>query len=275
MEWTTAASFTARIGVLSYQKRHLAQEWWQKARVYLDKGSTEILVTGRPNVGKTVLVSQMLGEARGLYYELPRESRTVEVEAITLGDWTKLIRTLPGQSSLVRTTGVNDTFDENPELSGVIHVVDFGYTIPRDPTLTQSLIKDDKLTTLEYLRKYNLENEIDELKNLIVSIERSYAKQQTPKWLVIAVNKVDLFKEQLNEALLFYHPNGSSAFSKELNKLIKKLGTNSLSVYVLSTCSYEQDFEWNLEERKSLLAIQEQRAIVREFMETVTSITES
>lgn len=276
MEWTTVASLAFRVGAASVTHRHFIQGWWKKCLAYMERGDTNVLVTGRPNVGKTVLVSQMLGDAKDAYYSLPKESRTVEVNAVTIGAWAHLVRTLPGQSSQIRTDGMNEAFGKNPNLSGVIHVVDFGYTAPRDPAIAQGLIKENSLDTIEKLRDYNLTNEIDEVKNLLVSIERAIPDERKSLfWLVIAVNKIDLFKERLDEALLFYHPEGNSGFSKALAAVQKRVGSNSLKIYVVSTCAYEVDFLWNGITVKSGLSVQEQRVIVREFMETVASISET
>lgn len=272
IEWTTVASLSTRVASTSYSNRHFIQKWWKKAHAYLDKGNTNILVTGRPNTGKSVLVSQLHGEAQNLYYELPKESRNVEVAAVTLGEWTKLIRTLPGQSSAIRTHGINEAFDNNKNLEGIIHVVDFGYTLPRDSTIALSLVQNAKIDTIEKLRNYNLNNEIDEIQNLIISIERSLVKQNCPNWLIIAVNKIDLFKNDLNESLLFYHPDGTSEFSKKLKNLQNKIGTNSLQIHVIATCAFEEDFHWNDIRLPSSLKAQEHKNIMRSFMDALVTI---
>jgi GTPase SAR1 family protein len=75
IEWTTASTLM-RSGVIAYSNRHLIQEYWTKAKVKIDFGKTQILVTGLPNTGKTVLVHQIQGKAReingGFKHEVQR-----------------------------------------------------------------------------------------------------------------------------------------------------------------------------------------------------------
>lgn len=274
IEWTTAASMTARTGIAAYQNRHLLQGWIKKTLAHFDFGSTEILVTGRPSVGKTVLVNQVQGDGRNWEYKLPNISTSTETDAVKFGNWTKLIRTLPGQDNKTRITGINRSFDDNLNLLGVIHTVDFGYTIPRDATICESLIKESKIDTIQKLRDYNLLIEIEELKKIITTIEINHVKQGTPKWLIIAVNKVDLFSDKLDEALSFYHPSGKSAFSMELNKLTNKLGEYNFSIYVIATCAYKASFEWNGESCTSKFFQQEQEKLMSDFINTVGIISE-
>lgn len=274
IEWTTAASLTARAGSTAYQHRHTLNQWWKMALAYLNKGNTNILVTGRPNVGKTILVEQMLGEAGSMYHDQPEASNKVEVEAVTIGKWTQLIRTLPGQSSSTRSMGINDAFDDNKDLKGVIHVVDFGYTTPRDPATAASLIKDQKIEKVENLRNFNLESENREIIKIVSIIEQSITRQSTPKWILIAVNKVDIFYESLNEALSYYHPLGTSHFSKTLRELQHKVGSDKLKIYVTQTCADLGDFKWDKEEVKSKINKEQQKKILRDYINVLATISE-
>jgi len=160
--------------------------------------------------GKTLLAGQMHGRDRELVFEIPCESRSVEVDAITAGEWTKLVRVRPGQAGF-RTKGEIDTFEDNKSLEGVIHVVDFGYVTPRDPVVRDTLISKDGIDTVEKLRARNLRLEIEDLKVLLTDIRRLQSKHGTPKRLVIAANKVDLFASDRQKALNHYHPDGTGS----------------------------------------------------------------
>lgn len=272
MEWTTAASLTVRLGKQGYDHRHLIQRYWSRAKAFLDVGKTQILVTGRSNAGKTMLVAQMHGKARDLAFEPPIESRTVEVEAIPLDVWTKLVRVLPGQRGR-RTQGEIDAFENNAELEAVIHVVDYGYVAPRDHVAATALVNSG-ISTVSDLVVYNLNDEVVALYELLANIRRAISKNKCPRRLIVAVNKVDLFPAHRDKALEFYHPAGGSNFGKALSEFIAEVGSDNFEVFVLQTCAYETDFVWNGVAVKSQLAPREHESILKEFMKSVASIIE-
>ncbi|WP_124551829.1 GTPase [Methylophilus methylotrophus] len=272
MEWTTALSLSARTAKMGYDNISTIQKYWTVFKAKLDLGETQIVVTGHSGAGKSILTAQIHGSARNLYYELPGESLTTEVEAISIGEWTKLVRVLPGQKSR-RIKGEINTFENNKSLEGVIHLVDFGYVSPRDSTSAQILIDKDKLDTIEKLRERNLKLEIQNLKDVLNDIHKLYHKHQRPKWLLIAVNKVDLYLDQKDKALAHYHPDGISEFSKTLSEFQSILGKQNFAIYVSNVCAHEDNFEWNNYIEPSKLKKQEQNTILRSFSETLTHIT--
>lgn len=269
IEWTTAA----RIALQGYNKRHLIQEYWTKALAKLNLGSTDIVVTGHSAVGKSYLAFQLHGKARELFFEAPKESIQVEVEALTIGEWTQLVRVLPGQQAR-RVSAEIESIDNNGDLQGVIHVVDFGYVAPRDPAQAHALVNSDGIDTTEKLRQHNLRVELRELTMLINSLMKARENHGGPKWLVIAVNKVDLFSRNRDEALSYYHPDGTGDFGKELKRLQSQLGSSSFGIYVVPTCANEADFSWNGQVVKSELAKNEKDTILRSFVTNLAEIME-
>lgn len=272
MEWTTATSLALRFGKGTYDNRHAIQKYWVKAKAYLDIGKTQIVVTGLSNAGKSMLVAHMHGRARDLFFEIPPESRTVEVDAILLGEWTKLVRVLPGQSGR-RAHGEIEAFENNPDLEGVIHVVDFGYVKPRDDANVQDLIRRGVLS-IEDLRKVNLEEETYALKALLSDLRKSITKHKRPKWLVVAVNKVDLYPHLREQALNVYHPLGTSNFSLMLREFVTEVGSKNFEVFVAQACAHEIAFNWNGSIVPTTLQPQEQMSILRNFMHSVTTISQ-
>lgn len=273
MEWTTAASLVARTATQGYNHRYTIQKYWTKAKAFIDVGATQILVTGNSAAGKTLLAGQMHGRARELGFQIPPESRTVEVEAITPGQWSKLVRILPGQVSY-RTQGEIDHLRDNPYLEGIIHVVDYGYTCPRDPSISRAMIENDLIDTIDKLRERNLRLEIDSLQILLSDVRKLYLTNKTPKWMLIVVNKVDLFPSQRDQALLYYHPEGNSEFSKALSLFQRDVGNNNIHVYVAQACAYESDFNWNGITVQTSLQRREQDNILLELMNIIAIISE-
>jgi hypothetical protein len=273
MERTTAASLAARLGVQGYNYRHSVQKYWTQLKAYLDKGATQIVITGHAGAGKTILAAQMHGAARELGFEIPGESRTVEVSAVTAGAWTKLVRVLPGQEGF-RTAGAVEACQGNAELEGVIHVVDFGYVAPRDSVAINDLIKAGGFDTIAKLREQNLRTELEDLRVILSDVRRLHGTTSRPKWLAIVINKVDLFANERDAALGYYHPEGSGAFGRALAKFQRDVGQQNVSIYLLQSCALEKDFAWNGEIARSGLERQEQTAILREFMKSIAAISE-
>lgn len=274
IEWFTQASYAMRAAKAGYDHRHAIQKYWARAKAYADLGKTQILITGAPSAGKTLLSGQMHGKARTLYYEKPDASLGVETDAIQLGQWTKLVRVLPGQTNL-RTQGEIDAFASNDSLEGLIHVVDWGYSLPRDPSVQISLVKRDGIQTIKQLREYNLEIELDALKSEIGNIRKSFHSVGRPKWLIIAVNKVDLFQEDLPDALLYYHKEGAGPFSSALRSLEKDLGSTNFHIYTMQTCADEENFEYNKSAVASNLDRGAKDMMLRNFVNAVSYIADS
>ncbi|NEG63191.1 hypothetical protein GQQ23_12705 [Pantoea agglomerans] len=272
IEWTTAASVSFRLGKQGYDNRFVIQKFWTRLKAYIDVGETQIVVTGHSSAGKTNLANQMHGRAREVGYQLPSESKSVEVSNIQAGNWAKLVRVLPGQDGY-RTKGSIDTFQENESLEGVIHLVDYGYTKPRNHIHGTDMISDG-ITTIEQLRKNNLKKELQALIVMLNDVRRMYSEKKRPKWIVIAVNKVDLYPDDRNEALEYYHPDGKSDFSKLLNEFLRDIGSMNVSIHIVQACAYEQDFEWNHHIINSDLQRQEQNKILSDFISAIAAISE-
>ncbi len=98
-DWDDILPKTIKVPLTVYKHRHEIQKWWTKLIVLAGKGDTNVVVTGRATVGKSVLTAQLHGEASAIAYVLPQPSTSVETEAIQLGEWTKIVRVIPGQTS--------------------------------------------------------------------------------------------------------------------------------------------------------------------------------
>ena len=64
-----------------------------------------------------------------------------------------------------------------------------------------------KIRWISYNFDYNLKNEIDDIKSVCEQIKVAYSNGKGPKWIVIAVNKVDLFYNNVNDAQKYYSIN--------------------------------------------------------------------
>lgn len=272
MEWTTAKTL-ASLGFQGYKHRNEIKHYYKKFQANFDKGSTEIAVTGHSNAGKTNLADQLEGRAREPKYQIANESLSVEVSAVRFSNSTKLIRVLPGQKGR-RTLGEIEAFENNSSLEGVIHVVDYGYTCPRNQAAAATLLNDG-YDTIEKLRAANLKTELYTLAELISDIHKAHHKHKTPKWLALVVNKVDLFPSQLEEALHHYHPSLNGEYGKMLQNLQNSLGTNNFETFVFQLSARPVPFIWQKEEIQPTMPAQEQNDMLNNFSQSIDMIIRS
>lgn len=274
LEWATATKLVST-GKFLHSHRKLIERFYIQGLAKFDLGKTDIVITGHANAGKTILLHQMHGAARELTFVAPNESTKAEVAAVTFPTSSHLVRVLPGQDGF-RTKDELKSFLDNPSLKGIIHVTDFGFVHPRDETQSNQLIEVDRLQTVEALRKHNLNLEILALENVLHSIRlaRQQNENTAPKWLLIALNKTDLFPQKMNEALAHYHPSGSGKFGKVLKKAQTSFG-DSFGIRVAPVCAHPIPFSWNKTNVKTKMQSQQQREVLRDFMASVSNIMDA
>ena len=196
-----------------------------------------------------------------------------EVGALTLGDWTKLIRVIPGQNVDERHKGLDESLRKNKKLEGIIYVVDWGYTDVKDAT-SKSRIIAEGTDSLNKLRDLNLTRELDDFKYICRKIVETFALGTAPKWLLIVVNKVDLFfdKNELDAAQAYYHPKGTSEFSRAIQEFVSEVGEQRIKCASLPLSSYEKDMEWNGETIHTGIKGEENRkALAMNFFKTISN----
>lgn len=273
--WGDLVPTAARPAIYAYKYRHLIQGQWVKLQAKLGLGSPSVLVTGRAGVGKSVLAAHYHGEANSHDWNLPSTSPDIEVKPISIGDWTKLVYVVPGQDSKERSIALDLAFNRVSDLEGVIHVVDWGFTAVRDETIKREMINNG-IDTTEKFRERNLRLEIDDFRLMIDRIITSKTNNRGPKWLVIAVNKVDLYLDKIEEAKSHYHPSINSEFTKEIHKLFSSVGNNNIKVGCIPVCSMPEPFEWNGMSTKSKIdRIMEYKGLLRRFIDEVAVVQKS
>ena len=273
-KWSDIAPSFIKVPITAYKYRTLLQKWWKKSLAYANRGDTNVVVLGRPSVGKSVMMAYLYGESNDMSWKLPLASKDVEVGALTLGDWTKLIRVIPGQKLDERYEGLDNALRKNDKLEGIIYVVDWGYTDVRDSTRKNQMITDEGIDSIDKLRAWNLEKELHDFKYVCQRITEAFALGTAPKWLLIAVNKTDLFfdKDRLNAAQGYYHPSGTSEFSHAIQQFLKEVGEQRIKCASLPLSSYEKDMEWNGETTETRIKGEENRkALTMNFFKTISN----
>jgi len=272
-KWSDIAPSFIRVPITAYKYRTTIQKWWKKALAYANVGDTNVVVLGRPSVGKSVMMAYLYGESNDMSWKLPLASRDVEIGALTLGKWTKLIRVIPGQNVDERHKGLDESLRKNKNLEGIIYVVDWGYTDVKDATSKSQMIAEG-IDSMDKLRDLNLKRELEDFKYICRKIVETFALGATPKWLLIAVNKADLFfdKNELDAAQNYYHPGGTSEFSQAIQQFVSEVGEQRIKCASLPLSSYEKDMEWNGETAQTRIKGEENRkALAMNFFKIISN----
>jgi hypothetical protein len=191
-----------------------------------------------------------------------------------LSEWTSLVRVIPGQSTAERQRAIDEVFNKHKNLEGLMYVVDWGFTNVRNPNSRLSMIKDRGIDTIEKLRQHNLASELVDLRDVCNKIAEAKAVGRGPKWLLIVVNKVDLFFDQKDEALRYYYPESTSDFAKTIQELQKNVGKQQIKCDVVGICAWETDFEWNTETTKTNLGGSDnKRHLFRELLSAIAKLS--
>lgn len=269
--WTDFVPTVVRPVVYAYKYRKFIQDSWKKAQVKIGLGKPSVIVTGRAGVGKSVLASHYHGEANKQDWNEPGTSSDVEIKPITIGDWTKIVAVIPGQDSLERSRALGEALNKEDGLDGVIHVVDWGFTSIRDSAVKREMIEAKGIDSIDKIREHHLALELRDFELMLDKLAMSISNGRGPKWLVIAVNKVDLFEKNLIEAERYYNPLCTSKFTDKINSLYKIVGENNIKVIHLPVCPMPESFEWNDEiVTPQVDSITKQRNYLRVFIDKIS-----
>lgn len=257
----------------AYKYRHFIQKYWVEAQVRIGIGFPSIIVTGRTGSGKSVLVSHYHGEANNLDWKVPGTSTDVEIKPITIGDWTKIVAVIPGQNNAERAKSLDDALNKTDGLEGVIHVVDWGYTSVRSSEMEKDRIENKGFDSVEKVREQNIYEELRDFESILDKVSMAKANGRGPSWLLIAVNKIDLFEDTVDEAARHYHPSYSGEFSKILASFYKSVGEHNIRVDCIPVCSMPEPFKWNKQTVKSQIDSSTRlRNYLRAFVDRVAAL---
>lgn len=275
IDWVEIVPDTLKFPYKIYKNRKVIHKYWTIARTFLDIGPTNIAVFGRPNVGKTVMLDYLMGESMNIKYDLPGASKLVERKPVFFDGKTRKVKILPGQTMLERHKGVDEVFGKKNKLDGIIYVVDFGFTDVRDNIVKRTLIKEVGIENIDDLRKYNLNAELTDFKDLCSHIKRASAVGNRPKWICVVANKCDLFFEEslLSEAESYYHRSSKSEFALVVDDLLNSIGGDSVKYSAKPLCSFKKSFEWNGDIKvSSITEEQERKALAMHFFKTIDNL---
>ncbi len=163
-----------------------------------------VVITGASGVGKTELFRLLTGKnvPDGMSLDTDKGWRFVQNQKKTFS-----LMTIPGQPSKERNIAQRFVFGSDTHVEGIIHLCSYGFNEiwPKNRT---SVIQSLNPHNLEGLIKLNKTTEVGELENTLKYIFekiRDEPKRLHPSWLVILVNKADLFWDKIDYAKGYYH----------------------------------------------------------------------
>ncbi|MGE6447933.1 hypothetical protein [Pseudoalteromonas tetraodonis] len=264
-DWTDMLPSAVKTPITIYKNKKFLHKWWKRLQVSAGMGQTNILITGAAGAGKTVLATCYHGEVKDMEWEEPETSNDIENLPITIGEWTQIVTVLPGQDIKARSIGLTKTLHRGTSIEGIIHVVDFGYTSIRSE-FSQKASVESGIETIDDLRKVNLERELTEFKKICEHIKTANNNGNGPKWLVIAVNKADLYLDELDDAKKYYHQDGQGPFVEELKSLIGNIGKQNIVCKTIPVCPKPKPYTWNgVEITPQLTTFKEPSEYMRNF----------
>jgi hypothetical protein len=191
-----------------------------------------VAVTGMTGVGKTQLADRLAGRTSG---EGVAEVGSAVMERRTrrshrLQGFRFLV--VPGDNAATRLGALDEVFYDEP-VDGVIHVVANGHATPRRTAGTTG--------AAVATREEQLAAELEDWAITAHRIASMAVRRDKPVWLLIAVSKVDLYADGIDEAVRYYSPGSGSPFGDKIDELRALAGGAKLSVDVLPVSSQGGD----------------------------------
>ena len=229
---------------------------------------SRLVITGMAGVGKTTLLDCLSGRVFAENYVLPNRSTRVEratrtLPANALRDEPKMhiaYSVIPGQPSLPRQIARKELFDGKTDIVGIVHVVSSGL-----PTLRYSASQLVAINTIADYRAYYLAQELVDLDETCHDIERYLVASRKTVWLLLTLNKIDLFHQTLDLETAIY-TSDDSPFVQRLRALQNRVGSLNFRWEVVPVCSWLEDFGVGESRLRSNLSQTEFRQYLQAFL---------
>jgi len=252
-------------------REEIVSAWDRIVSTIVGKKRT-VVFTGMGGAGKTVLFDHLSGAAFSPHYKPPSEaSQAVEVGKLPGRKKRIRVSVVPGQESQPRLQSLKELFYGDKPINGIVHVVSNGFVEIREAGSREVLINDVGLNTMQRFRDHQLREEVEDLDATCDAIRQSAQTHHMPNWMIVAVNKCDLYVDQIEQARLYYSAPKDSPFFTRLVELEKQLGSDNFRWTVMPVCSWLEDFEWNGNTRKSRLNVKQRNALLSRFATTLES----
>lgn len=255
-------------------KGFIGQLWQGLTTKLLGKKST-IVFTGLAGAGKTTLFDCLSGRTELVSYKPPRRSTEVEKRQTKVAadpihdDGKKRLAyvVIPGQESSIRQAAFEELFTGKDEIAGIIHVVSGGLPTLRENVSAQ-ILADNGIDTIEKFRSHQLEAELEDLDLTCKAIERYMTASRKPIWMMVAVNKIDLFSATIEHEMSLYS-KATTPFAERLNLLQKRVGSLFFDWDIVPVSAWLEDFRFNGQKIDSSLKRPQQQQYAKAFIEKI------
>jgi len=229
---------------------------WQFINNKLLGEQKKVAFFGAAGAGKTVLFDYLSGIAYKQDYHPPVTSQRSEktIKKIPKDSPHGIPKrrlgyiVIPGAESTPRFETIDDLLDKHHGVFGIVHVVCNGFTAIRQEDAKRVLINQYNLKTIQDFRDYQKQEELKDLDLTCNFVKESIRKYNQPKWMIIALTKVDLYYDALETNIEVYSPLfQKSEFSIKLNELQNSVGKANFRLELVPVCSWLEDFKWNQE----------------------------
>jgi hypothetical protein len=262
--WTVS-----KAALSAYRHREDVAKIWERVLTALAGKKSSIAITGMPGVGKTVLLDYLSGRARASGYEPPGTSVAAEKAKLRPKKQRLLLRAVPGQETPERISEMSELFEGDNPVDGVIHVVSFGFTETRD-ALVPEVLAEQGIGSIDEYRRDQLQAEIDDLEGTCNALRRAIQRHRRPKWIIVAVNKLDLFfAAESRQAARSHYQSLDGPFTQTMSRFLHQVGTDNVGWSARPVCGWLDDFRLADDRVESQLNAAERDALVALLAEEI------
>jgi len=223
----------------AYRYRHEIQHAWADILRTLRLAGAEVVVTGLPGAGKSVLFDHLSGSGFKESYRLPGPSPHLERKKAH-GDRFLVI---PGQDSAERLEALDRQVAGNKTLTGLVYVACNGYVTTRRAEAKEVLETELSLERYAALQR---EREADDLRQVGQFFRRSIREKRRRTWILVVLNKYDLYclPEDVQAAARSNYEDPNTRFGQALSEITGFIGADNLSVIFWPASGWPEDFKY-------------------------------
>jgi hypothetical protein len=228
LSWTDAASRIDAAATAAPASLDLNKRLFGRMR------RSALVITGNSGAGKTRLWSRLTSRQRPDEMSLTRDDGYM----VSPNNRSLALVTIPGQPVRPRYTAFEMLFGPDKQVDGVIFVASNGYdhVWPAHSELFGRNLQSNQSYDLPSLRLRNKLYEAENFRDVCHQIIRKHyaaAEPLRPRWLLVLVNKADIYWDERADAENYYLPGCGSDFDQKVTEMRTMIGMAAINYYVL------------------------------------------